>query len=328
MDLPSDRQMDPEIKWSVRKLSQSSWALGSSVVCQKNGTPPTNVLKAWSDGEDQWYIGPSEGNSQAEPNNTSKDVELIHAAGTSAAVWSLGTSIICKTKAWVEGLQSEADTISFVKGLIPDVTVPEVLYAWVDESWNRSFIVERRITGTTLDEAWSSLRDEQKKAIAHLTGQICRTLAQSTSQLFETASHSSIVESFFGSRRFDSPEPSWKPCMLEIMSVADFEEFSTRFFDGTRQSVGEAFLFYHADLGPGNIMVHDGRFVGIIDWESAGYFPEWWIATKPQMSAGFLLKDREDGTDRAQWATMLSEELQQFGFQKPEAKFVRQKPAL
>ncbi|KAL5337698.1 hypothetical protein BJX70DRAFT_368558 [Aspergillus crustosus] len=54
------------------------------------------------------------------------------------------------------------------------------------------------------------------------------------------------------------------------------------------------FVFYHADLGPGNIIVEDtprtGE-IGIIDWELAGFFPRGWIRTKFRSSRGLDLPE-------------------------------------
>jgi aminoglycoside phosphotransferase len=36
----------------------------------------------------------------------------------------------------------------------------------------------------------------------------------------------------------------------------------------------------HADLNPTNIQYHNGRIMGIIDWECAGWYPEYWEYTK------------------------------------------------
>ena len=35
-------------------------------------------------------------------------------------------------------------------------------------------------------------------------------------------------------------------------------------------------MFTHGDLAPRNILVRDGKIVGIVDWETAGWFPESW----------------------------------------------------
>jgi hypothetical protein len=39
-------------------------------------------------------------------------------------------------------------------------------------------------------------------------------------------------------------------------------------------------VFTHGDISPRNIMVKDGRVTGIIDWENAGWFPEYWEYVK------------------------------------------------
>jgi aminoglycoside phosphotransferase (APT) family kinase protein len=36
----------------------------------------------------------------------------------------------------------------------------------------------------------------------------------------------------------------------------------------------------HADLAPRNIMVEDGKITGIVDWEEAGWYPEYWEYVK------------------------------------------------
>lgn len=39
-------------------------------------------------------------------------------------------------------------------------------------------------------------------------------------------------------------------------------------------------LFTHADLCPRNILIRDGKVCAIIDWEFAGWYPEYWEYTK------------------------------------------------
>lgn len=35
-------------------------------------------------------------------------------------------------------------------------------------------------------------------------------------------------------------------------------------------------VFTHADLAPRNIIMRDGKIVGLLDWEDAGWYPEYW----------------------------------------------------
>ncbi|PGH00060.1 hypothetical protein AJ79_08331 [Helicocarpus griseus UAMH5409] len=38
--------------------------------------------------------------------------------------------------------------------------------------------------------------------------------------------------------------------------------------------------FSHADLAPRNIIICNGRIVGVVDWATAGWYPEYWDLTK------------------------------------------------
>jgi hypothetical protein len=39
-------------------------------------------------------------------------------------------------------------------------------------------------------------------------------------------------------------------------------------------------FFAHADLKPGNVLVHNGKLSGFVDWEFGGWYPEYWEYTK------------------------------------------------
>lgn len=39
-------------------------------------------------------------------------------------------------------------------------------------------------------------------------------------------------------------------------------------------------MFTHGDLSPRNIIVLNDKIVGIVDWEEAGWFPEYWEYVK------------------------------------------------
>jgi aminoglycoside phosphotransferase (APT) family kinase protein len=41
-----------------------------------------------------------------------------------------------------------------------------------------------------------------------------------------------------------------------------------------------AIAFAHADLSPSNVLIHEGRLAGIVDWEMAGWYPSYWEYTK------------------------------------------------
>lgn len=45
-------------------------------------------------------------------------------------------------------------------------------------------------------------------------------------------------------------------------------------------SSGHRIVFTHGDLNMRNIMMHNGRLSGIIDWETSGWYPDYWDYTK------------------------------------------------
>lgn len=49
-------------------------------------------------------------------------------------------------------------------------------------------------------------------------------------------------------------------------------------------------VFIHTDLHPSNILIDRGRLTGIVDWECAGFFPEYWEFTKLMYGA---MRDEE-----------------------------------
>ena len=271
--------------------------VGSSKVCeQATTTNPRNAIISWEDGEETFYLRERVEDDSSLPEN-SLETGLVHQGGTSAAVWGIKTSTFCKVKAWCEGLESENDTLRFVAKNAPSISLPEVIYSWIDHGWNRSFLILRRVGGQTLQDAWPRLSQPQRSQIASQVAEYCSELAGITSLAFESATHRGVLEPFL-TVDAEPSYPSWKPRIVGPFSLEDFKSYLLRQSTTQCPDIGHSLHFYHADLGPGNIMVsEEGNVEGILDWESAGFYPRCWIASKPMLSAGFYLSPME-GTKR------------------------------
>jgi thiamine kinase-like enzyme len=46
-------------------------------------------------------------------------------------------------------------------------------------------------------------------------------------------------------------------------------------------------LLTHGDISPRNIMVRNGHIAAIIDWQYAGWYPEYWEFTKASRTANW-----------------------------------------
>ena len=307
-------EMTTPIGTSVRYLTPDRWIVGSSKVCQRvTVTNPSDAIISWEDGEGTFYPRERVEDDPLLPENSS-ETGLVHQGGTSAAVWSIGTSTFCKVKAWCEGLEPENDTIRFVARNAPSIPLPEVIYSWVDHDWNRSFLILKRVGGQTLRDAWPQLSLPQRSQIASQVAKYCSELAKITSHSFESATGRGVVEPFLTVDPEPS-HPSWKPIPLGPFSLEDFDSYLLRQSIRDCPDIGLSLHFYHADLGPGNIMVsEEGNVAGIIDWESAGFYPRCWIASKPMLSAGFYLNSTE-GSKREARRDLLGSMLKKEGFE-------------
>lgn len=200
--------------------------------------------------------------------NSSLD-NMVHQAGTSAGVWLLGNDTFCKVKGWTEGLEAESDTIKFVKTHCSGIPVPEVVFSWVDRDWFRSFTLIKRVPGKTLDQSWPSLSSTQRSEITQKIVEYCTKLARVTSSHYQTATGKGVSDRHLAPAAPDN-HPSWKPLLLPPMSRDDFTQFlRQRTGDDVQDkipSVGNNFLFFHADLGPSNIMISEDAQITGIGW--------------------------------------------------------------
>jgi hypothetical protein len=126
---------------------------------------------------------------------------LIRAKGFSSAVWTIGTKAFCKVKAWCAGMELESDTIQFVRWKVPCIPLLEVIHPWVDEEWNRSFLILKRVPGRTLRNAWPQLPSPQRMHIANGIAKYCSKPAAITSLTFESATGRGVLEPFLMSPR-------------------------------------------------------------------------------------------------------------------------------
>lgn len=63
-------------------------------------------------------------------------------------------------------------------------------------------------------------------------------------------------------------------------SFASRELFEEKLGSAKRmQSRKHAIVYTHGDLKHHSIMIHNGHISGFIDWESAGWYPEYWEFT-------------------------------------------------
>lgn len=145
-----------------------------------------------------------------------------------------------------------------------------------------SFLVTSRIEGESVGTAIDECTDEEMHRIAQ---DLPSCIAELHTIKMDRESKYSITNAAGG------------PCLDYHISTEivgpfhDEKEFSESLqlgiLPGLIHRTDHEIIFAHADLNMRNIMVKDGSISGIVDWENAGWYPEYWEFTKCHFGVRF-----------------------------------------
>ncbi|KAI9369692.1 hypothetical protein BJX61DRAFT_133567 [Aspergillus egyptiacus] len=302
-------QANPPVERSISQRTPDTLKTGSKFLCRKLPSDEvTSGMISWEDTDGSFGLLEDDRELSLSEQPLG---DLLHHAGTSSAVRAIGSNAICKIETWTDEMEMESNTLAFVRANFPDIPVPDVICAWLDEKLSRTFLILKRVQGNTLAQAWPSLTPDMRDGIASTVAQYCCKLTNLTSNRFESATGHWVLGPFLNVRAKDSHAP-WKPRLLGPMSASSHQKYLQRISRTYRPPATAAFHFYHADLGPTNLLISDdGKIKAILDWESAGFYPEYWVTLKPYMSLGFYLPAADN---RYAWADLLIAKLAERGF--------------
>ena len=293
------------LKESIKQIGPNSWLIGS-LVCERTNTKrPDDAIAAWEEDDYTYILRAPKDNDIASPPPTSVSdvIEIVHEGGTESVVWTIGRQVFCKVKIHIANQESEAHTINFVQKVAPQISTPAVIHTWTEH--DRSFLLLTRIQGSTLRDAWIHLTPSQRTSAVETVARYCELLARHTSPTLRSVTGKPLLEPFLAISNFQLLGPlTHEDCM---------SHFSLPSPDCP--ALGAEFHFYHPDLGPSNIIISDdGSLAGIIDWEAAGYYPRFWIATKPAFAPGLDFDPSVAGFEDFEWRKRLRVELENLGF--------------
>lgn len=246
--------------------------------------------------------------------NYHSHVKLFYGAGN-RGVWSIGSDLILKDRR--DGVpKSEVETLNYL-ARHTNIPVPKVVRDWVDRD-ERYFVLEERVDGQTLEKAWPSLSESQKKDIADQVSEIRKQLCSITSTSIQTIDQGPCYPKllFFDGKPhgpFHSDSELWDDLFLTFQE----KSWPQQVLVNLRKRVPkcEPYVLTHSDLNLSNIMVKDGKLAAILDWESAAYYPIWyewitasWAWTKEDVEWKKLLLESLDKHQDAMrfWEDLLS----------------------
>ncbi|KAJ4316476.1 hypothetical protein N0V84_007832 [Fusarium piperis] len=165
---------------------------------------------------------------------------------------------------------NEAQVLRFVKEHTT-IPVPEV----ISSDWDR--ITMEYIEGKTLQQAWPVLTPDQRSNIlAELSGYIAQMRALGGIYIGRLDGQGAIVPSIltrsggpFGTLTEFHDWLVHPPKRLRAQSMY-WHQITTQL------GVEHPIVFTHGDIAARNILVRDGHIVALLDWEFAGWYPEYW----------------------------------------------------
>ncbi|KAJ5189667.1 Aminoglycoside phosphotransferase [Penicillium cf. griseofulvum] len=177
---------------------------------------------------------------------------------------------------------SEASTMRFISQHT-SIPVPKVLCAFTRSGW--TYIVMERIRGDIIGEGWVN-RSEDSKA------KLLSQLAEKIREMRELQpSEGNTVSSVDGGSLFDCRIPGPSLRFGPFDSIQNFHRHLRMGMDFDsrvdleiqelikQQSKTWPLVFTHGDLSSLNILARRDDIVGIIDWETAGWYPSYWEYT-------------------------------------------------
>ncbi|KAH7317052.1 kinase-like domain-containing protein [Stachybotrys elegans] len=139
------------------------------------------------------------------------------------------------------------------------------------------------IQGKTLDKLWSDMSVEQKKDFAsQLRGLIEKMRSVPAPPNYIGGCDGIEIRDTRSFSTFHAPACCDKNAFNEFLILNLLERIPPvmRTAFSRQLQTGHRIVLSHCDLAPGNIIVKDGKIEGLIDWEVAGWCPEYWEYVK------------------------------------------------
>ncbi|KIW55887.1 hypothetical protein PV05_04595 [Exophiala xenobiotica] len=132
------------------------------------------------------------------------------------------------------------------------------------------------IRGKTLQEVWPTLSEEGKKSFARRMNAILEQLRSLQGRYIGSVEEGPAVDMRRSTERGGpfSSETDFNT-FLRQNAISKIPKIYHRML-ASLMSDTHRILFTHGDLSPRNILVREGRIVGLLDWECAGWYPEYW----------------------------------------------------
>lgn len=178
---------------------------------------------------------------------------------------------------------AEAENMRFIAA---HTTIPVPAVLDVEVAGDVRTITMEHVAGERLDKVWNRLPQAQKHDVARQLRGMLEQLRGLRGDYVGTLGRGAAVDG----RRFDlEGGPFESEALFNRFLVSDVLASTPQIMrDMALRALraDHAVHFSHCDFVPGNILVRDGQVVALLDWEDAGYYPEYWDFVKTFKASG------------------------------------------
>jgi tRNA A-37 threonylcarbamoyl transferase component Bud32 len=185
--------------------------------------------------------------------------------------------VVCKKGR--RATRNEAAALKLVK-MQSDIPVPQLLSAtfFIKDGAENGTLLMEKVEGSCLDDVWDGFDDSTKSRICEDIWGIVDKLQQiqhtsELSYLYQCAADGSTSNDIL-TRDLQSPKrPILSDEALRFRIYERYLHFNGGSFEGDllpELPQSNTSVFIYGDLTPRNIIVHERRITGVIDWEDSG----------------------------------------------------------
>ena len=139
------------------------------------------------------------------------------------------------------------------------------------------------IQGQSLDKLWPDMSAEEKKDIARqLRGMLEKMRSVAPPPNFIGACDGTEIRDLRVYSTYHSSPCQDEKAFNEFLISALYEQTPPLMREAfaRRLRTNHRIVLSHCDLAPRNILVQDGKITGVVDWETSGWYPEYWEYVK------------------------------------------------
>jgi aminoglycoside phosphotransferase len=145
-------------------------------------------------------------------------------------------------------------------------------------------IIMTRVQGVSLSSLWKDMDPTDKCNIINQLKEIIREFRTHESTFIgRPGRQPGILPMGFSNIAFGPFEREQDFNQFRLSQMLDVKLMARA---AALQNSGHKFVLTHGDLSDRNIMVHNGKITGIIDWEYGGFYPEYWEYVAAQLNGG------------------------------------------